>query len=288
MTTQVPITGTATIPDPIPGPPGPPGPTGPPGPAAVVTPPFGASSLGYWNCQFNFTPQISDITFTNDPAFKFAAGLYYQTRPAWANPALATTVNGMLSLNNIGPQPAGTSSNGNLATQMQTSTAGALGYLVAANGFYCQWRMALSGNDPDHWEALWMLPQEKVNGALNYVEIDLQEGGFAPGMFSTVIQWIGPWPNYTHTNHSNSTAPPLDKTLFHDYGVSYSPIRRQIVFYCDGVAVFTVDTSQKDAAGNVIDDAIRTYNYYMIAGAQSHKTNVPYSMYLANMQAWIP
>lgn len=300
---QVTIGGvTATFPDPAPGVPGPPGlvgapglqgppglagAVGPPGPYGILIPP-GAASLGYRTCQFNFTPQASDITHTNDPTFKFSDGPYSAKRPNWTDPALATTVNGALSLNNIGTAA------GYIATQMQTSVAGALGYLVAAKGFYCSWRMAISGNDPDHWDALYLEPMEKVNGSLSFGEIDVQEGNFSTlgGMFSTIIQWLGPWTAATGygkgIQSSMFTAPPIDRTVPHDYGVSYNPVRKQLIFDCDGVPTFTVDTTQKDAKGNVIDDGIRNFHWYMIACPQSHGKNVPFSMLLSNMQAWTP
>jgi hypothetical protein len=83
-------------------------------------------------------------------------------------------------------------------------------------------------------------------------------------------------------------APAIDRTSFHDYGVSYNPVRKLLIYDCDGIPTFTVDTSQKDALGNVIDDGIRNFHYYMIAVPQSHGKNVPYSMYISNMQAWTP
>jgi hypothetical protein len=281
---QVTIGGvTATFPDAAPGVAGPQGIQGPYGP---MIPP-GAASLGYRTCQFNFTPQVSDITHVNDPTFKFSDGPYSGVRPGWTNPALATTVNGALSLNNIGAQA------GYIAAQMQTSVAGSLGHLVAANGFYISARYAISGNDPDHWDAFYLEPQEKCNGALSFGEIDIQEGGWGNGgMFSTIIQWLGPWTAATGygkgLQESMFTAPAIDRTKPHDYGVSYNPVRKLLIYDCDGVPTFTVDTSQKDPKGNVIDDGIRPYHYYAILCPQSHGKAVPFSMLVSNMQAWTP
>jgi hypothetical protein len=252
------------------------------------SPPLGAASLGYRTCQFNVTPQASDITHANDPSFKFSDGPYYGARPNWTDPVLATTVNGALSLNNTGTAA------GYIASQMQTSIAGSLGYLSAAKGFYVKTRYALSNADPDHWDAFYLNPMEKVNGALSYGEIDIQEGGYSKsgGMFSTIIQWLGPYVTGVGygkgLQQSMFTAPAIDPTKPHDYGVSYNPIRKLLIYDCDDVPTFTVDTTQKDPNGNVIDDGIRNYHYYMILCPQSHGKNVPYSMLISNLQAWTP
>lgn len=244
-------------------------------------PPAGARLLGYGKSQFNFAPTLADISSNNDPTFKFARDLYYQPKPGWTNPACATMVNGVLSLNNLGGGGIGTT--GNIVTQTQNSVATSLGYLVASNGFYCEWEEAISTIDPDHWEAMWLLPQEHLNGALSYVEIDVHEGGIRglETMFSTAIFWTEPAATHVNYNSWNASNPLIDRTKFNRYGVSYDPKGMKLRYYLNDFLNFTVDTAS-------FDHSIRPYRYYMIAGAQAHAKQLPYSMYIRNMQAWTP
>jgi hypothetical protein len=170
--------------------------------------------------------------------------------------------------------------------------AGALGYIVAASGFYAEFTEAVTdGVSSDPFEALWMMPQEHANGNLSYLELDLQEGNYSTngGMFSTVVAWLksGGLKDLYHIFN----APTLDRSQFHRYGVSYDPVGQMIKWYCDDAVIAQTSTNQTGSLSGVyLDGAIKNYHYYMIADPQTHSgtTNVPYSMMVSNMQAWIP
>jgi len=262
----------------------------------ALNPPAAALALGYTQSQFNIAPQVADICLgpgatppqAYGPTFKFSNKYYYDSKTGWINPACANMAQGVLSLNNLGGGAYGSA--GALVGQMPNSTAGALGYLVALAGFHCEFHEAITDSNADHFEAIALYPQEKINGTLQYLEVDIHEGGYAAGMFSTIISWAAS--SGVHVNYSNFSAFAIDRTQFHRYGFSYDPIGMVCKFYCDDVTVFTISTNQTDANGKFLDTSIKNYHYYVFAGPQSHAnpvTNaVPYSQFISNIQAWIP
>jgi archaellin len=73
----------------------------------------------------------------------------------------------------------------------------------------------------------------------------------------------------------------LDRTQIHTYAASYDPIQSRVTWWLDDVQYFTADASHVPAIA-----AIQTF--YPIIGNQSHGANVPYSMYVHGVRAFVP
>jgi hypothetical protein len=322
-------------------------------PASTLIVPAGAAALGYSVNKFFCNPQVSDISFTNSTSGKLFPGLYYQTQPNWNNALpYATTVGGMLSLNNLGTLVSSTATGGStttlidttqtwvvnayygakvsnattgfsatvtsntantltfaamgganaagntytilsagpgVATQTQNSVAGAIPYLIAANGFYLEAAVTITSNDQDHFPACWALPQEHSVGTNSYIEIDFDEGGYARdannpfyGMHSTVINWTEPAGTSVLYNNGTPTlwGASIDRTKEHIFGTSYDPIGQMIAFWLDGVKQpFAQSTA-------TFDTRIQPYHYYAIFGPQTHGLYHPYSMLIRYIAGW--
>lgn len=276
-------------------------------PSGASRQPAGAAALGYGTNQFYKEPQVSDIDFTaTGTSLSLFPGLWYQTPPVWtnssgANPPYATnvTISGKsvlcLSQKGDGVTPG-------LATQNANSAAGAIPYLYAANGFYFEWSSWLSGEDPDHWAALWALPQEhRTTGGGHtdvtaYVELDVDEiasavagpGGYNSNTWqdSTVINWTG-GPSFSPVDYQNSFSMALlglaiDRTKEHIFGISYDPTNKILQTWLDGAKTpFSKSTAS-------FDSNINPYHYYLIMGPQQRGGQVPYNMYIRYFSGWTP
>jgi Chitobiase/beta-hexosaminidase C-terminal domain len=250
--------------------------------------PAGATALGYTVSQYNVAPQVSDIAMN---AAQWAAGTYKFSNRAFSDPGAGSaasgysTAQGVLALINSGSTAYG--SVGGITGQMPSSTAGSLPYLNCAQGFYSETHVAISGSDPDHDDTIFFLPQEHYNGNLPYLEIDMQEGFYQAGLFSTVVSWLKA--EGAKQNYSSFGTPAFDQTQFHRYGWSYDPVGMKVTFYLDDVQTFQVSTNQTDANGQLLDNGIKAFHYYAIIYPQAHSTTapVPYTQYVSNVQAWI-
>jgi hypothetical protein len=243
-------------------------------------PPPGAQSLGYVRQVFCVVPTTADISPDgNSPAKLYNASWYTRTPPPMS---VYTMSGGVLAIAN----------GGGLVTETRRSLPGALPMLTASAGFYVEFAERISNNDPDHFPAVWLMPQEH-NGAQSdrapgdpphferYMELDVDEGGWNPGHHGCMLNWFGIFPNYQHENRAND--PPstfgLDRTQEHVFGLSYDPVGQRVNWWVDGNSVGGVSSDNVPAIVN-------SYHYYLIMSNQSHGKVVPYQMYVRYFSAW--
>jgi hypothetical protein len=213
-----------------------------------------------------------------------------------------------------------------IQTQTQNSVAGALGYLPSNTSFYMEAAVTDTNWDPDHFEAVWSNPQEhrstecsvsgvcgvgtcapagtapcnadgswQTTGYFPYVEIDGAEAGvFArdAGCTGACNSYYGmahsllDWPLGSHTanplshNNYNFFGAVVNHTQEHIYGMQWNASTQVMTYYQDGVAVFSYNASAFSAD-------ILNKHYYMIIGPQSHGADVPYSLLIRYMSAWM-
>lgn len=263
--------------------------------------PKGASDLNYNTKVIDFAPTVNNIAPGRDGAYALFDGMFYSSTPPNKNPYYMD--NGALVI------PMG---NG-LCTQTRDSTAGTLPYLSGATGFYVEFEVHLSDNNPDYWPAVWLMPTEH-NLAVpqgdvypgdpahyeRWMELDIDEGGFTPTTLSSVVDWQGVfdpknnqyWRDYpvdtvpgnivTNTvNTPSGIVSPvtyLDRTQPHRFGASFDPVTVSCRFYLDDMLIF------KCAAPPI---GLKQH-FYMIANANTHGQNLNYAMYLHNIRAYTP
>jgi len=250
-------------------------------PCAAGNPPTGAQALGYSHQVFCVAPTMADISVVNGVSSKLYSGKWYDKVAA------------PMSLYSMSGQTLALSSGGYLMTETRQSQPGALPLLLASAGFYVEFAVHLSDNDPDHFPAVWLMPQEHnashsdhmpsdPQGFERWMEIDVDEGGYNTGHLGTLINWYGTSPSYQHQNESNAPASTfgMDRTQEHIFGLSYDPVGKKVTWYVDGVAVGSASTA-------MVPQYVNTHHYYLIMSNQSHGLNRPYQMYVRYFSAWI-
>jgi hypothetical protein len=250
-------------------------------PCTNPAPPPGAQSLGYDRLVFCETPSTSDISFadTGSSSKLYAWG--------WYSPTPSSK-----SLYSMAEQTFVIDSGGGVTTETHRSQPGAVPLLLAGAGFYVEFAERLSDNDPDHFPAVWLMPQEHnlkrddhmpgdPPGYERWMELDVDEGGYNQGHLGTMINWWGQYPQYEHKNFGN--APPstfgMDRTQDHVFGLSYDPAGKKATWWVDGANVGSVSTEP-------VPLVVNSYHYYLIISAQNHKLNHPYKIYVSYFSAW--
>jgi hypothetical protein len=247
---------------------------------ANTEPPTGAQSLGYVRRVFCVAPTVSDISINDGVSVKLYSGSWYSKDPT------------PMSHYSMSGQTLVLANGGGLITETRKSLPGALPLLLASAGFYVEFAERLSDNDPDHWPAVWLMPQEHnghhddrlasdAQGYERWMELDVDEGGFNSGHHGAVINWWGNYPNYQHENFGND--PPstfgMDRTQEHIFGLSYDPSGKKVTWWVDGAAVGSASTAK-------VPSIVNNHHYYLIIGNQNHGKNRPYKMYVRYFSAW--
>jgi hypothetical protein len=246
------------------------------------TVPAPAAALGYTVPAIDVCPTSTDISPDGDGRFKLYNGHWWEAKRASLK-TYDTAAEGLL----IGLHGALTtvSPHGNLP--------GALPTLAGDRGFYVEFDAYLTGNDPDHFPALWLLPREH-NGAKEdsyagdspgferWMEIDVDEGGYAPGWLGTVHNWSGSWPHFTRQrNPYSARVPDLDRSRPHVFAAAFEPKSLKVTWWLDGERM-------NEAGPPFVPEIARKQNFYMIISAQSHGKNLPYDMILRRFRAFVP
>lgn len=244
--------------------------------------PAGAAALGYTTCVIDEKPQVGDIAPGKTGAYKWFSGQWYARELPPQDSYFMT--NGVLAMKQGGDL---------ISVQRDMRPGGLLPVLPGKNGFYVEFEVSLSGNDPDYFPAVWLMPIEKngrkeakgpqdPQGFERYMELDVDEGGFGPGLTGTVHSWWGEWPKYGHIQSKNNVSKiPLDRTQKHVFGASYNPATGKTAWWVDGVFQMEADAPYVPEVGSL-------HNYYLIMGAQSHKFKKPYIMYIHSVRAFVP
>lgn len=248
-----------------------------------IVPP-GAVALGYTKCVINECPVATDIAPGKNGDYKWFSGQWYSSQPP--SPDHYTTEDGVLVI----------SLGGDLVSTSRDFSGGRLPLLPGFDGFYVEFEVRLSDNDPDHWPAVWLMPAEHSGKQLDkypgdppgferWMELDVDEGGFGPGLTGTVHSWTGIWhgnPDYAREmNHNNVLQEPLDRSRQHTFGASYDPVRQKVTWWLDGV-------EQHNAGYPCVPAVAVRQHFYLIMGAQTHGANKPYKMFVSGVRAYVP
>ena len=261
--------------------------------ATAQSVPPGAAVLGYTNCVINDNPTAAEIASGETGNYNWFCGSFVA---AQFSPTNCSTVNGALSLNFTGTSL-------NVASVAKDLSASALPLFAGSNGFYAEFDVQLSDNNSDHWPAVWLMPTEHDHivgwpGALTnppidiyppdptnferWMEFDVDEGGWGSGLAGTVHNWTGISPDYGNVQNPNNVDPTtLDRSQKHTFGGSYDPINGIVAWWVDGVYQMSASTPYVPAI------AARQH-FYLILSAQSHGSNLPYSMYVSGVRVYVP
>jgi hypothetical protein len=246
--------------------------------------PRGAAAAGCTICVIDEKPVAEDIAPDKAGDYKWFNGQWYK-RPS--PPACYSTVNNTLAIG-LG---------GELVSAPRDFSAGALPLLSGGSGFYVEFELRLSDNDPDHWPGVWLLPVEN-NGRhedyypnyypkdpVNYervMEFDVEEGGWGPGLLGTVHFWTGVPPKVSSIANPNNASPtPLDLSRKHTFGGSYDPVKQKVSWWVDGVY-------QMSAGAPYVPDVAALQHFYLILTADTRGKKVPYTMYVSRVRAYVP
>lgn len=267
----------------------------------VYTPlPAGAAALGYTKCVINEHPTAADIAPNNANYgnYKWFNGTWWSsTRPLMTQ---YSTVNGDLAMSYDATVDRGTAL---IGTPRNLST-GALPLLSGSQGFYIEFDARLSDNDPTHWPALWVMPQEHSGGSGNpihdiypgdpagyerWMELDVDEGGLSQskGAMCSVISWTGIYSSGYTSNTSNnwSTGIALDRTIKHTFGASYDPVNRQVTSWIDGVKRWQTPVN----CSSVPTIAAQQHFYPILSLWRTDTTpHKSYTMYVSGVRAYVP
>lgn len=248
-------------------------------PCANMAPPAGAKKLGFTHSVFCVAPTTADISVSDAVPNKLYSGHWYSApvpMSMFANEQALALDSGAV-----------------ITTETRKSTPGQLPLLPASSGFYVEFEERISDNDPDHWPAVWLMPQEhnsKQSDHLasdpphfeRWMELDVDEGGLnKTGHHGTVIGWQGVYPHYTRQLWANApvSSPPMDRTQWHIFGLAYDPDHSTVTWWVDGIDVGSVSTAN-------IPAFIKTHHYYLIMSNQTLGANRPYKMYVRYFAVW--
>ncbi len=249
--------------------------------------PPGAAALGYTNCVYNFVPTTAEIAPGINGSFIWFRGQFWEPMPAATN---FTTVSNALVINFTG-------SNLDLVSEPRDFSTGSLPLLAGTNGFYVEFDVQLSDNNSDHWACVWLAAEEhgpnQTNGEYfdhypgtpvgyeQFLELDVQESGFTPGLLGTVHNWTGIYPTMSSiTNPNNASTNAINMSAKHTFGASYDPIHQKVSWWVDGVYQMSTTSPYVPAVAS-------EQHFYLLISAYSHGKNVPYSMHVSGVRAYI-
>lgn len=240
--------------------------------------PKGASLLNYTNKIIDECPSAHDVVDGYKPNGKLFRGVWFLALPKSDQ---IFDIDGSLAM----------SLGGGVATLSRSFEVGSIPLLSGDKGFYVEFEVTLSDNDKDHWPAVWLMPvqhnyrkddsyPEDMPNYQRWLEIDVDEGGFSPGMHGTAICWQGVWPNYKKSqNRHPKVVTELDRTKSHVFGVGYDPKQEKFTWWLD-------DELQMEASVSCIQSVAKRQNFFIIMNAQSHSLNKPYVMLVTSIRAF--
>lgn len=254
--------------------------------------PPGALLLGYTKCVINERPTAADIALPETKGrYKWYSGQWWMKEKPSLD--LYETVNGVLSIK-LG---------GEIVSAPHDFSEGLLPYLPGSDGFYVEFDVWLSDNDPDHWPALWLMPKEHnwkrednypelgdPPGFQRWMELDVDEGGFGPGLTGTVHHWFGIWEEgFKNIQNPNNVSPlPLDRTQKHTFGASFDPKHLIVTWWVDGVPMMSAGGKFCPYQPSCVPVVARKQNFYIIISAQSHGKQKPYRIFVSAVRAYVP
>jgi hypothetical protein len=241
--------------------------------------PPGAAALGCTKCVINERPVATDIGQGESGNFKWFSGQWWAKPPSMDRYA---TKEGTLAI----------SLGGDLVSTPRDFTAGKLPLLPGSAAFYVEFDVRLSDTDPDHFPAVWLMPAEHnaelrdhygkdPAGFQRWMELDVDEGGFGPGMAGTVHSHSGIYPDLKQIqNPDNLAAEALDRTKKHTFGASFDPASLTVTWWLDGA-------KQMSAGAPYVPAVAVKQRFYLILSAQTHGKKKAYQMFVSGVRAWV-
>lgn len=184
-------------------------------------------------------------------------------------------------------------SKGELVSISKNFNCGVIPLLPGRSGFYVEFKYKISSNNKNNWPAVWLMPAEHNNKKLDvygddenyqeWMELDVDEGGFGPGVAGTVHSWRGIYPKFKNLQNKNNLHPRIiDRTVFHRFGVSYDPVSLKVHWWLD-------DELLMSAGEPFVPMISRLQNYYLIMSNQSHGLGGDdYDMTVEYVRAFVP
>lgn len=175
------------------------------------------------------------------------------------------------------------STGGEIVSFSRDFACGKVPLISGAGGFYIEFRYKLSNNNKKNWPAVWLMPVEHNNekrdvygdvvGWQEWMELDVDEGGFGPGVTGTVHSWSGIYPKFSNLqNKNNIHGVELDRTAFNRFGASYDPEKLEVVWWLN-------DREIIKSGPPYVPMVSRLQNYYIIISNQFHGDAVdPYDI----------
>ncbi len=177
---------------------------------------------------------------------------------------------------------------GEIATASNKSDPGNLPLIRPSKSFRVEFNVKISSNNPDSWPALWLMPIEhdakqsdhyngRPVGFEQWVEIDVDEGGFGAGTHGVMINWEGKWPSYQRARMygPKTSRTFLDRTKFHNFGFEYNARKNIARWIIDGKYSSEFDV-----------DIMPNHRYYIIITAESHGEMVPYNLFVKRIRLY--
>jgi hypothetical protein len=244
--------------------------------------PAGATALGYTTQVFYDQPTLTEVSTTDTDSIS-------KWYPGTAANQLSHNL-AQLEFLSMQDSELVIALGGGITSETHASKPGAIPFLSGAQGFYVEIAVHLSSNDSDHFIGLYLQTAEHdlakddhistdPAGFEHWTEIDLSESGYGPGSLNSVMNWMGTWPHYIpHIINNYGQEAAVDWTKEHRIGVSYDPTTDVLQYYMDDVPTFKTSPPP--------DSVIKLFHYYLVMGAGSHGSHVPYDMFVRYVTAY--
>jgi hypothetical protein len=254
--------------------------------AACVTQsvPAGARQLGFTKLVIDSCPGPQDVSKDGEGTFQWYNGHQWWDDSQQPSPLSYTAnIHGQLLLK-LG---------GSMATVTRDMTRGKFPLLSGAKGFYVDFTVQLSDNNPDHFRAVWVMPAEHALGQPDHYapdpvgyerwfELDVDEGGFTGGFLGTALSWQGKWPTFSRIKNTPIwNVPALDRTKANIFAAAFQPSALKVTWWLNGQMQYT-------ALPMSVAAIARKQNFYLIVTANHHGKHVPYMMKVLRVRAYIP
>lgn len=246
--------------------------------------PRGAAACGYVKCVVNERPKASEISPDRKGRHKWYSGQW------WSNPPPGnekyTMTNGVLCIEAGGEI---------VSAPPSFREEHVLPLLPGKDGFYVEFEYSISDNGNDYFPAVWLMPAEKnqhqdcaypggPKHLERWMELDVDEGHFGPGMTGSVHNWWGVAEDGGYRdlqNGNNVQKRPLDRTKVHRFGASYCPRKGTVYWWLD-------DKYSHGTGWECVPEVGERQNFYFIIGAQWGPKRKPYRLYLHAVRAFVP
>ena len=244
--------------------------------------PPAASQLNLTNKLYDLCPTVADVSFDPLKNSKLYNGVWWK-KFSPADKALYRDHDNALEFDlgiDIG------------SVSPVTMKPGSIPLLSGAKPFYIEFEYKTLTYDADNFPAVWLMPIEHDKQMGDHYlgdppkyerwqEIDVDEGGYAPGPMGTSIAWSDAWPNYkkVRSNPDLHNAP-IDRTAVHRYAAAYDPEALTVTYYYD-------DQIQYVSKSPSVNEIVRKQHFYFIFSAQTKGKNVGYKMDLTRVRAFV-